>query len=85
MLKRISNSKNGEERYIFHSIHLLSELEKFTERVPEKRLQIALKKARAIGGKAYQGKGFNNWIFVSGMRMSVLLENIKNLKEVKFR
>ena len=59
--KRINNDINGNPRYVVHFLGLLNEGEGEGLGVLES-FDMALKKARKVGGKMYRGKDFGGGI-----------------------
>jgi hypothetical protein len=60
-MKRINNDVNGNPRYVVHFYDLLTDLEGLNLNILE-RYELALKKARKVGGKMYRGKDFGGGI-----------------------
>jgi hypothetical protein len=59
--KRINNDINGNPRYVVHFYDLLRDGE--GEGLPIlERYELAVKKARRIGGKAYRGRDFGGCV-----------------------
>lgn len=88
--KRINNDINGNPRYLFHYSEFLSETDRknyplvadLTFKVMDNldaRHRIALKKARAIGGRVYRGKYIGGGIVVQSFNIG---ETIKQIKEI---
>lgn len=75
--KRINNDINGNPRYVFHFLAFLG-TEKGT--ILE-RYQIALKKSKKIGGKAYRGKDFGGGIVLQSYNIQETIERINRLAE----
>lgn len=75
--KRINNDVNGNPRYVFHFLGFLG-----TEvGTIEERFNIALKKARTLGGKAYKGKDFGGGIVIQTYDLEATIERINRLAE----
>ena len=60
-MKRINNDINGNPRYVVHFYDLLTDIEGLNLNILEK-YELALKKARKVGGKMYRGKDFGGGI-----------------------
>jgi hypothetical protein len=60
-MKRINNDVNGNARYVVHFYDLLTDIEGLNLSILE-RYELALKKARKVGGKMYRGKDFGGGI-----------------------
>lgn len=60
-MKRINNDVNGNPRFVVHFLSLLNEGESQGLGVLES-FDLALKKARKVGGKIYRGKDFGGGI-----------------------
>jgi hypothetical protein len=60
-MKRINNDVNGNPRYVVHFLTLLNEGEHQGLDVLQS-FDLALKKARKVGGKVYRGKDFGGGI-----------------------
>jgi len=74
---RINNDLNGNPRYVFHFLAFLG-----TETgTIEERFNIALKKARSIGGKAYKGKDFGGGIVLQSYNIEETIKRINRLAE----
>lgn len=75
--KRINNDVNGNPRYVFHFLAFLG-----TEAgTIEERFNIALKKSRTLGGKAYKGKDFGGGIVIQTYDLEATIERINRLTE----
>jgi hypothetical protein len=73
--KRINNDINGNPRFVFHFLAFLGNE---TVSILE-RYQIALKKSRNLGGKAYRGKDFGGGIVLQSYNIEDTIERIKSL------
>ena len=73
--KRINNDINGNPRYV---VHFLAFLGTETGSILE-RYQIALKKSRSLGGKAYKGKDFGGGIVIQSYNIQDTILKIKGL------
>jgi hypothetical protein len=60
-MKRINNDVNGNPRFVVHFLTLLNEGEHQGLDVLQS-FDLALKKARKVGGKVYRGKDFGGGI-----------------------
>jgi hypothetical protein len=60
-MKRINNDVNGNPRYVVHFYDILNDGEGKGLDVFQK-YEIAVKKARKVGGKMYRGKDFGGGI-----------------------
>jgi hypothetical protein len=60
-MKRINNDVNGNPRYVVHFYDLLTDIEGLNLTILQ-RYELALKKARKVGGKMYRGKDFGGGI-----------------------
>ena len=75
--KRIKNDINGNPRFVFHFLAFLgTETGSILE-----RYQIALKKARTLGGKAYKGKDFGGGIVLQSYNIENTIQRIKGLTD----
>lgn len=75
--KRVNNDINGNPRFVFHFLAFLG-----TETgTIEERFNIALKKARTLGGKAYKGKDFGGGIVLQSYNIEETLKRVKRLTE----
>ena len=75
--KRINNDINGNPRFVFHFLAFLgTETGSILE-----RYQIALKKSRRLGGKAYKGKDFGGGIVLQSYNIQETIQRIKRLTE----
>jgi hypothetical protein len=74
--KRIKNDTNGNPRFVFHFLAFLgSETGSILD-----RYQIALKKSRRLGGKAYKGKDFGGGIVLQSYNIQETILKIEALK-----
>jgi hypothetical protein len=74
--KRITNDTNGNPRFVFHFLAFLgSETGSILD-----RYQIALKKSRRLGGKAYKGKDFGGGIVIQSFNIQETISKIEALK-----
>jgi len=60
-MKRINNDVNGNPRFVVHFLYLLNEGEDQGLDVLQS-FDLAVKKARKVGGKIYRGKDFGGGI-----------------------
>ena len=75
--KRINNDINGNPRFVFHFLAFLGT----EEGTIEERFNIALKKARRLGAKAYKGKDFGGGIVLQSYNIEKTIESINRLAE----
>jgi hypothetical protein len=74
--KRITNDTNGNPRFVFHFLAFLgSETGSILD-----MYQIALKKSRKLGGKAYKGKDFGGGIVLQSYNIQETILKIEALK-----
>lgn len=80
---RVNNDTNGNPRYVFHFLNFISDTE--SEQAPQGMNRIsylynlAIAKAKSIGGKKYNGKDFGGGIVVQSYNINKTIEDIKNL------
>lgn len=74
---RINNDKNGNPRYVFHFLAFLG----LEQGSILERYNIALKKSRTLGGKAYRGKDFGGGIVIQTYDLDATIERINRLAE----
>ena len=77
-MKRINNDVNGNPRYVVHFYDLLTDIEGLNLSILE-RYELALQKARKVGGKMYRGKDFGGGIVIQSYN---ILETINKVKGV---
>ena len=77
-MKRINNDINGNPRFVVHFLGLLNEGEGEGLGVLE-RFDLALKKARKVGGKMYRGKDFGGGIVFQSYNIQETILKIKAL------
>lgn len=81
--KKIKHNINGNPRYVIHFRELLTqnEFDSFTgiDKINQ-AYNLAVKKAKKIGGKAYRGKDFGGGIVFQSFNIE---STIKDIKEVK--
>jgi hypothetical protein len=75
-MKRINNDVNGNPRYVVHFYDLLNEGERKGLDVLQS-FDLAVKKARKVGGKIYRGKDFGGGIVFQSYN---ILETINKAK-----
>ena len=68
---RIDNDRNGNPRYVVHFLNLLKD--------GEKDYEVALKRAKKIGGKKYHNKKYGGGIVFQSYNNRILAEKIKEL------
>lgn len=80
---RTTNDVNGNPRYVFHFLDFISKQEE--EQAPQGMNRIlylknlALEKAKSIGGKAYRGKDFGGGIVIQSYNVQGTIKQIENL------
>ena len=83
-LKRVKNDINGNPRYVAHFFDLMSESQineaKMSGLINSNLYNVALKKSRRIGGKAYRGKDFGGGIVFTSYNVEKLINEINDLK-----
>lgn len=75
-MKRINNDVNGNPRYVVHFYDLLTDIEGLNLTILQ-RYELALQKARKVGGKMYRGKDFGGGIVFQSYN---ILETINKAK-----
>lgn len=76
---RINNDINGNPRYVFHFLDLLTEIEKDSNMGIESKYKLALLRAKQLGGKKYNTKSFGGGIVFQSYNIENLKTQIKNL------
>ena len=76
--KRVNNDVYGNPRYVIHFMDLLTDEEKDSLKVSE-MYELAVKKARKIGGKRYRGKDFGGGIVFQSYNMEETAKNINDI------
>jgi hypothetical protein len=76
--KRINNDINGNPRFVVHFLDLLNEGEGEGLRTLEK-LDLALKKARKVGGKMYRGRDFGGGIVFQSYNIQETINKAKGV------
>ena len=83
--KKIKHDINGNPRYVTHFSELLTldEFDSFTglDKITQ-AYNLAIKKAKKIGGKAYRGKDFGGGIVFQSFNIESTIKDIKELKNV---
>lgn len=83
-LKRVNRDINGNPRYVTHFTELLTldEFDSFTglDKISQ-AYNLAIKKSRKLGGKAYRGKDFGGGIVFQSYNTEDLTKRIQELKE----
>lgn len=93
--KKVKRDINGNPRYVIHFLDLLENEEQenidvsydylsFSSRLKIKK-DLALKKARLIGGKLYRGKEFSGGIVFQSYNVDELIASIQNFAKPKKR
>jgi hypothetical protein len=77
-MKRINNDINGNPRYVVHFYDLLNESEGEGLTMLE-RYDLAVKKARKIGGKIYRGKDFGGCMVFQSYNIEQTINLIKGI------
>ena len=77
-MKRINNDINGNPRFVVHFLGLLNEGEGEGLGVLE-RFDLALKKARKVGGKMYRGKDFGGGIVFQSYNIQETINKAKGV------
>jgi hypothetical protein len=77
-MKRINNDVNGNPRFVVHFYDLLNDgegegLDVF------KKYEIAVKKARKVGGKMYRGKDFGGGIVFQSYDIQTTINKAKGV------
>lgn len=88
---RINNDVNGNPRYVFHYTELINERDEeqakknsnplYGKFFTEIEYEIALKKARKIGGRKFHNKQYGGGIVVTSYNLHHEEKLIKELKE----
>ena len=83
-LKRVTSDTYGNPRYVTHFSELLTldEFDSFTglDKITQ-AYNLAIKKSRKLGGKAYRGKDFGGGVVFQSYNTEELIRDIKELKE----
>lgn len=79
-LTRINNDVNGNPRYCVHFLDLLSNTENDPKTSINKRFNLALQKAKTIGGSKYRGKQYGGMIVFQSYNTNDLTKQIKELQ-----
>jgi hypothetical protein len=72
-MKRINNDINGNPRYVVHFLDLLT-ISDIQGLDIDQKFNLALQKARKVGGKIYRGKDFGGGIVIQSFN---ILETIR--------
>lgn len=75
---RINNDINGNPRYIIHFLYLLNENE-CNGLTLDQKFNLALKKAKKIGGKQYRGKEFGGGIVFQSYNIQETILKLNSL------
>lgn len=85
-LKRVNRDINGNPRYVTHFSELLTldEFDSFTgiDKITQ-AYNLAIKKAKKIGGSKYRGKDFGGGIVFQSYNIEELIRDILAIKGVK--
>ena len=77
-MKRINNDVNGNPRFVVHFYDLLRDNEGEGLTILEK-FEIAVKKARKVGGKIYRGKDFGGGIVFQSYNIKETINKAKGV------
>jgi len=81
--KRVKNDVYGNPRYVFHFWAFLSQAEQDAAPQGMNRISycynLAIEKARSIGGKKYTGKDFGGGIVIQFYNINNTIKQIENL------
>lgn len=81
--KRVNNDVNGNPRYVFHFLEFISDNDSATAPQGMNRIMclknLALEKAKSLGGKTYRGKDFGGGIVIQSHNINNTIKEIKNL------
>jgi hypothetical protein len=75
-MKRINNDVNGNPRYVVHFYDLLTDIEGLNLTILQ-RYELALQKARKVGGKMYRGKDFGGGIVFQSYNIIETINKVK--------
>jgi hypothetical protein len=75
-MKRINNDVNGNPRFVVHFYDLLTDIEGLNLNILE-RYELALQKARKVGGKMYRGKDFGGGIVFQSYNITETINKAK--------
>ena len=81
MLDRINNDANGNPRYVCHFLALLTETEKNRRLGVNALYELALKKAKKLGGRKFHNKQFGGGIAFQSYNKQKLLDAITELQQ----
>lgn len=76
--KRVNNDVNGNPRYVFDFLYFITPLEQVNNNI-DLQYQIALKRAKLIGGKRYRGKYFSCGIVLQSFNIADTIKKINEL------
>lgn len=74
---RINNDINGNPRYVFHFLNFITEQESQGLNLDQK-YNLAVKKAKKIGGKIYRGKSFGGGIVFQSYNIQETILKIRS-------
>ena len=77
-MKRINNDLNGNPRFVVHFYDLLNDGEGEGLTILEK-FELAVKKARKVGGKIYRGKDFGGGIVFQSYDIKTTINKVKSI------
>jgi hypothetical protein len=75
-MKRINNDINGNPRFVVHFLSLLNEVESQGLDILQS-FDLALKKARKVGGTKYRGKDFGGGIVFTSYNIQETINKAK--------
>jgi hypothetical protein len=76
MFKRINNDVNGNPRYVCHFFNILSDKESNSDLSINGKYELALKKAKILGGKKFHNKQYGGGIVFSSYNINELESSI---------
>lgn len=88
-LKRVNNGSNGNPRYVVHFLELLDNVDNEYLNGAYSRInqgyELALRKAKFIGGSKYRGKDFGGGIVIQSYNTPDLIKDIERFASDKQR
>ena len=82
---RVNNDVNGNPRYVIHFLHLLTENESNDRNginFIQRRYDIALQRAKKIGGKKFHNKQFGGGIVFQSYNLHETIKDIENATNI---
>ena len=77
---RINNNTNGNPRYVIHFLNILSPAERWNTPLSiDQKYALALKKAKAAGGKKYHNKAYGGGIAFESYNIQDLINKLNSL------